>query len=205
MSRNPLMLAARNQIETPEFMAWFSGSKVMDNEGKPLIVYHGTGNSFSEFRPGWHVVRQGFYFTPAVEFASGFAEDAADDICYTDDEEAQGPIILPVYLTLKNPIDVTEGWPAKVIEEIGDKNCQEFLSSLAPCDYYLGMDDLIGETIKGRLESLGYDGLIGEEVGVPVYVAFQASQIKSATGNNGMFSPTNPNICMSRVFRERTR
>lgn len=32
----------RMATETPEFKTWFAGSKVVDADGKPLVVYHGT-------------------------------------------------------------------------------------------------------------------------------------------------------------------
>jgi hypothetical protein len=44
-------LLARNddQTETPEFKSWFGDSKVTDANGKPLVVYHGTGSKFESF------------------------------------------------------------------------------------------------------------------------------------------------------------
>jgi hypothetical protein len=38
-------------VDTPEFKAWFGGSKISDPEGKPLVVYHGTTtpNEFNKF------------------------------------------------------------------------------------------------------------------------------------------------------------
>lgn len=38
------------QIESAEFKAWFGDSKVVDKDGNPLVVYHGTNRSFNEFR-----------------------------------------------------------------------------------------------------------------------------------------------------------
>lgn len=37
------------QTDTPEFKRWFGGSKVVDADGKPLVVYHGTNAEFSVF------------------------------------------------------------------------------------------------------------------------------------------------------------
>ena len=31
------------------FQKWFFGSKVVDANGEPLVVYHGTGKKFSKF------------------------------------------------------------------------------------------------------------------------------------------------------------
>lgn len=37
-----------DQTQTPEFKAWFGDSKVVDAEGNPLVVYHGTNKSFKK-------------------------------------------------------------------------------------------------------------------------------------------------------------
>lgn len=52
--------------DTPEFRAWFGDSKVVDPEGKPLVVYHGTQTPFSSFRPL-------SYFTAHPNEAAGYA------------------------------------------------------------------------------------------------------------------------------------
>jgi hypothetical protein len=40
---------ARDVTETPEFKRWFGDSKVVDANGKPLVVYHGTNAVFDAF------------------------------------------------------------------------------------------------------------------------------------------------------------
>lgn len=53
--------------DTPAFKAWFGNSKVVDDEGEPLNVYHGTTGNFEVFdikkvyRDSY--VGKGFYFT----------------------------------------------------------------------------------------------------------------------------------------------
>ena len=37
------------QTETKQFKRWFGDSKVMDEEGKPLVVYHATDADFTVF------------------------------------------------------------------------------------------------------------------------------------------------------------
>ena len=37
------------QTDTPEFKEWFKGSKVVNADGKPLMVYHGTRSNFTTF------------------------------------------------------------------------------------------------------------------------------------------------------------
>ena len=73
------------QTETPEFRQWFGNSKVVDSNGDPLVVYHGTNqeiNKFSKARSGENTRSEssyrGFYFTTSPEVADAYAEKAAN-------------------------------------------------------------------------------------------------------------------------------
>ena len=73
-----------NQVDTPEFKNWFKGSKVVDKQGKPLAVYHGTNQTISNFdteRGGENTkaesAYQGFYFTDSAEVAGMYADQSA--------------------------------------------------------------------------------------------------------------------------------
>ena len=71
-------------------------SKVVDSAtGEPLVVYHGTGKDFTEFKEG---VRQslyggGIYFGKSPEVASSFASPL----------RGPSPNVMSVYLNLQNP------------------------------------------------------------------------------------------------------
>lgn len=57
------------------------------------------------------------------------------------------------------------------------------------------------------IAKLGFDGVVYSnefEGGGDSYIVFDSAQLKSAF-NRGDFDPANPNICMSRVIRERER
>ncbi len=87
------MFSAR-QTDTPEFQRWFGDSKVVDAEGKPLVVYHGTTGDFSAFDRA-QIKRKaagtGFYFT-TDKSQRGYAE-------------GEGANVMPVYLSIQNPTD----------------------------------------------------------------------------------------------------
>ena len=73
------------------FWRWFGDSKVVDEQGRPLVVYHGTNNVFDTFdieKSNNGVFGKGFYFA------------------FDDDEipRSHGNIIMPVYLRIENPI-----------------------------------------------------------------------------------------------------
>ena len=95
-------LIAKAKTYLKPFFNWFGNwtdsdatnvSKVVDENGEPLVVYHGTTNKFNEFDmdfrgatdPGdWGL---GFYFTPKRDYSTMY-----------------GNIIIPCYINIKNPV-----------------------------------------------------------------------------------------------------
>jgi hypothetical protein len=108
--------------KSPFFKRWFGKSKVVDEAGEPLVVYHGSVHSkgFESFDPdktgealdsGWY--GKGFYFSDDPSIASAYAGGGIDTRKILDqvDEAGFAPTsgtgsIAPVYLSLRNPYDV---------------------------------------------------------------------------------------------------
>lgn len=66
------------------FYEWFSNSKVVDEQGRPLVVYHGAYENFDVFKKSElgkytnaESAKQGFFFTDKNDLASDFAYDSA--------------------------------------------------------------------------------------------------------------------------------
>lgn len=97
------------------FRRWFADSKIVDEEGKPLVVYHGTDRDFDSFKPAgrqdkpseealaWfrdrisknkniplHSWRMGSFFSPKPEYTDSYTN------------EGKG-MVYPVYLKAENP------------------------------------------------------------------------------------------------------
>lgn len=151
-----------DQTETEAFKRWFGDSKVVDAQGKPLVVYHGTGADFSVFRDGVA------YFTPRTDY--GYIRNS--------------DINMPVFRAIKNPyrpnsqseIERIRSFPERVEELIAQG--------------YDGMIWAQKDNIMRGASGWGND--------LPQIVAFHPEQIKSATGNNGNFDATSPDIRFSR-------
>jgi len=83
-------------VNTPEFKRWFGKSKVVDDRGKPLVLYHGTRSDFDVFKPSkGGEFGEGIYFSdfePTAKKFGGFQSGDAD------------VKTMPVYLSLKNPL-----------------------------------------------------------------------------------------------------
>ena len=181
------------QTESPEFKRWFGDSKVVDADGQPLVVYHGTLSDVGAFRPGR------LYFTADPEYANGYA-------AYSDanPEMYKGANVMPSYLSIQNPLDLTRFGDAAV--EAG-----AFRDAMAKAG--VSTDGVPGgrplpvwawvqnRSLNAAIIEAGYDGLIQVEsngVGTTkAYVAFRPGQVKSATGNSGAFDATNPSVTAS--------
>ncbi len=160
-----------DQTSTPAFRAWFGDSKVVDAQGAPLEVFHGTTAQFTAFsdeflgegdgNADWG---NGFYFTDQKPAAEGYAQ-------------GEGGRVLDVYLSLKNPA------PLEVVNQVMEQPGAE-------------MDD---DYVRQELVSRGYDGIIvTHKDGGREFIVFQPGQIKSASGNAGTFDDSNPDIMFSR-------
>ena len=165
------------ETDTPEFKAWFGDSKVVNEQGEPLVVYTGTSSDadFVKFR----APRNGVWFTADTETASGYAIDndskrlALVDGKYVEKNTAAR--VIPVYLNLQNP-KVYEQWP----------------DELRLANNYRKAQGVLFDQLKAQ----GYDGVFGPG---NTYVAFRPEQIKSAIGNSGAFDPNDPNILHQRA------
>lgn len=63
---------SRKAPDTPEFRKWFGASKVVGDDGQPLMLFHGTLKNFDKFRGGRPdaAVGAGYYFTNEPDDAS---------------------------------------------------------------------------------------------------------------------------------------
>lgn len=159
-----------DQIGTKAFKNWFGDSKVVDSEGQPLVVYHGTNAEFDTFDDSFFgktdegFAGKGFYFTNYGDLTSEY-----------------GSKQIKAYLSAKNPF-ITEDYN-EPFKKYGLETNR----------------DLTGETSKllqDNLKKDGYDGVfvMDYENNAHEYIVFSPNQIKSADGNDGAFNPDNPNM-----------
>lgn len=208
MSRNPKSLIGLNQVDTVAFRFWFCGSKVVDQLSDPLVVYHGSKTKFDSFDIGrgttnycafgeYKTSRSAAFFAADKDFAKEFGG---------------GVEVLSLYLSIKNPLNLTEGYP----NDFYLKHMQMLSANNLVCMRPEEMWELFDSGFPGADEFMaavkadGYDGLktVERDAGGgmrDVWLALNPTQIKSVTGNCGHFDPINPNIYMSRVARARSR
>jgi len=189
-------------VRTPEFKAWFgdwendleNASKVVDENGEPLVVYHGTTKYFNVFdlkfaskqtKVDWGFL--GFFFTPNKELATDFTRYSWSN---RSSKLKKGSKILSCFISVKSPKKVS----ARQFTLMGGNG--------------------LGKALKFRQESIddNFDGWIIDkfseedriswirifgnginEFDYNQYVAFYPEQIKLADGNT-TFDGSNPDI-----------
>jgi hypothetical protein len=168
----------RKQTESPEFKKWFGDSKVVDEKGEPLVVYHGGRKDLEggAFKPGYD---GGVFFTDNKRVAG------------VHKMGLRGGAIHDVYLSLQNPY---------VVDFRGSDITQDNAES-ALRDAQAGKHD--GVIIRNFVD-IPEDKLdVAKRFGVrsryksDIYIAFSPTQIKSAIGNSGAFDASNPDIRFS--------
>ena len=183
--------ATQSKINTPAFKKWFGNSKIVNEDGSPKVMYHGTSFDFNEFKPG-----QGnaIFVADNPKVAENFAKDA----------EIKAPLgiypnIMPVYVKAEKPFDYENpnhldklsmyfGDDSVTMEEIADGNwgiieTQEF---------------------QDVIKDLGFDSFYVYESGAFTVPSknlgvFSSTQLKSAIANKGAYSNLNPDITLAKI------
>ena len=179
------------QVRSPEFKAWFgdwendpeNASKVVNPKtGEPLVVYHGTLNSFNVFSND-----RGIHFvSDDPKFVDKFVTQNGGDF-------ADGANVMPLFISSKNPFDYTNK------KQVGKLSVMAGLSSSAVSEIKKGKWQRIEDrTIIESIKDLGFDGFYVNEDGVKNLAVFNSNQIKSASSNTGAFSKENDDIRFSR-------
>ena len=201
---------------TTNFKNWFgdwendseNASKVVDENGEPMVVWHGRSAEFNTFekKEGVRFIMgledkvkaEGFFFSPNKGLAEEFA--------YNSSRHRGGKAnVIPCFLNIRKPMDLTREDYDRIYEDV------------TGWDYIVGMDtqdNLWGimdeEGMADKIKEKGYDGAIFvEEVDDSYeptkisYCALDANQIKSAENNNGDFLTENDDIRYSLKNKDR--
>lgn len=92
------------QVRTPEFKNWFgdwendavNASQVLDENGEPKVVYHGTSTEFNEFRKGHGLLGDGIYLTDSFDTADMYAN-----------VRGENGFVLPLFVNIRNAFKTT--------------------------------------------------------------------------------------------------
>ncbi|MBQ5665545.1 MAG: hypothetical protein IIV41_06745, partial [Akkermansia sp.] len=193
-----LWLAVRLQ----SFKKWFgdwendpaNASKIVDENGEPLVVYHGTARSkpISIFKSGKSgYLGPGIYFTPEKRTASKYTGMYGDGLVYEG------------FVNMRNPLAISYAdKPAKVILDAVKEGVYEKRIATQENE-----SQLLKKADLAKLRKKGYDGIVWAPMKAldegsfesGEMLLFESNQIKSATDNRGTFDGSNPDITFSVV------
>lgn len=181
------------------FWRWFGDSKVVDDQGRPLVVYHGSRleNGPDEFKNNGG---KGIYF----------AENSDISENYTNGNGNLGEY----FLKSDNHLDISDSQSESVIDDVEAylwEDDDERDEVLVGPDGRESLHELmkwgnlifLGRDIQDKvIKELGRRGFTGVKMrdfhgGIDsdtVNIVFNPNQIKSATDNTGEFSKSNPDI-----------
>ena len=180
--------------DSEEFHQWFDGSKVVDADGNPLVVYHGSPiKGIDEFNPrGATNGGEGLIYatddrSTADRFSLEFTEGSS---AFRNRATGNVGQVYPVYMDLKNPLDfrnLTEKDKQVLVEAYerlwhGD-NGRELLDEVLGYGNHQYIKSMAWDVIQ-NLEDYGYDGLIANmNNNVLEYAAVRPDQVKRVQGN----------------------
>ena len=178
-----------------------SASKIVNADGTPKVMYHGTQSSFTAFdkkkAKSYGYYGKGFYFTDSESHAQQYGNSMA------------------VYLDVKNPLEqgknsISKKQLRKFLEAVaenedydiwnyGTEDIFEIVDSIYKNDAFSVIQDVnataIGDfaeaiALFNKVNKTSYDGIV-----TPTEtVVYEPTQIKSATDNIGTFDKDNPDI-----------
>lgn len=181
-------------VRTKAFKDWFgeweqdpaNASRVVDENGEPMVVYHGTNQQVNEFSNDADKVNNtvgdpdGFYFTNDWMQAGNYSRA-------TVKKTGEGRFnVQAAFLNLRNPVDATDAWRKNKKKPAGKRKT-----------YGEVKREVYNTFVDG--ENDGY--IITSNNNAWEYVAISPNQIKSATENNGEFSPEDNDIRFRAVIR----
>ena len=155
-------------------------------EIKEARWYHGTDKNFSSFRPD---KADAIFLTKNPSFAHKFATKD-----YNVDNVS--PNIMPVHVRAENPFDCDNYEHLKKLNNLlmnymdDDHEISSILRDVKEGNWETIEKPIVQEAFK----ELGHDSFFVYEGGNKNLAVYNSSQIKSATGNQGTFDQSNPDI-----------
>ena len=201
----------KDQIQTKEFKKWFGNSKVVNADGTPKVMYHGTPNgNFDTFKKGAN------YFTENEQYADRYQNPSASSI--STGKVVDNPTTHAVYIKMEKPFDTRNSKAREIFEdeflnqdggydEEGEETEHSWVSNGTELNENTGLPDWTdAEDLYHFIKDKGYDydGIIVDEgadggYGSAVvnrgvaYLTFEPNQVKNVK-NSGEFDINNPNM-----------
>jgi hypothetical protein len=178
-------IAANGRSIAENFKAWFKKGKVLNSNGQPMRLFHGTDQDFDSFDldsigNNFRADTLGFFFINDPKQASGYAENDTVGL-------SKKPLgrVIPVYISMQKPLIINDAFLRS-----------QGMAPLGVCEDVISFWDSYQALIHEWMFDHGSDGVIlvdnsYQPHGEPttMVVALHPWQIKSACGNAGTYDP----------------
>lgn len=161
------------QFNNDGLSEWFGDSKVVDSDGNPLLVYHGTANKFDTFdksKIGDNYIYSedsGFFFTIKEQSAKNYARLHSGGF---NDPDKKG-YVMSAYLKIVNPLYIKTNSESYPPADYFDKNRGDIMEEVNQSDTREDWGDLY--------EHERFDGIIIKGTrNDDLYIVFEPEQIK---------------------------
>ena len=191
-------------VDSPEFRRWFGASKVVDEAGQPLVVYHGGFDVAGATKPEFRISKRsgygsGIYFTPSRAYAEQYTRHTGNA------DPVENGVIGEYLLKVEHPFLVwSSGYTGDILVRLGwdEERATEYIER--EYERYGG----IAQVFQRAVQAKGFDGLFvlakrfssGDAPGrldverdVDEIVVFEKTQVKSVF-NRGTWEPWSANV-----------
>jgi hypothetical protein len=181
--------------DSPEFKAWFKESKVVDENGDPLVVFHGTDSVFESFSKDLRgsnyqdlASKIGFFFTVDEDDASYFGKNV-------------GAYYLSIDSLMVIDDNVISEYTSEWLSELEYSDPKEYEFQINTKQYEnsdninKGLELAIVDAKNRRFSGVK----VSVEGGADWYVAFEPTQAKSIF-NNGQWSQDDPRLMYQKAW-----
>lgn len=202
-------------VDSLEFKRWFGGSQVVNPDGSPRVLYHGTRTPVTRVeksREGSGSTIFGNYTVPRWGFFAAEEQEVAKQFAVANG--GRSGVVQELFFRVEAPLDtIRRQYPDGLfnsIEQWGDSHGFKGFNMARTLGDHWGRGTLWElfdadslndpELWISMFKDLGYDGLRMSEPGADggdpgiAWVAFDPGQVKSATDNSGAFDDANPDI-----------
>jgi hypothetical protein len=191
-------------VRTPAFKGWFGDwedgwgcSKILDDNGEPIVMYHGTQKEFTKFSKDVEAINRttnldGFYFSSNKSVATHYTRESGT--------------VHSCFLNITRPVNIQKYRPSeKAVQYIADKYKNQFHEDYLTGKLYdlreRGVNSFMTGADRTQIAIIdGYDGMIDGSIKYGEVCAFHPEQIKDASGRNKTFNQNTPEIYTEREF-----
>ena len=208
--------------DTDQFKEWFGNSKIVNADGTPKVMYHGTARDISTFKPKQanaifltddikfaesfsglsedYMIREALSNLPPVErealFAKADASAAQNETSPSDEVNNLAKALLPSNANIM-PVYVSAQNPFEFDSAVDIRRLKSVADFDAETIAGIQLGDwntIESSDVQDAIKEAGFDSFYVKEGGRKNLAVYKPEQIKSATGNVGTFDKYNPDI-----------